>query len=121
MDNCLVAENINGVVSGNVILDTRITFSDGGDCGENQVIRRLQIMSSNGSLLYWCVNYTNAPCLNNGSSVVVVPSEPMAHKYDFKIMFMNVAISDGGLYTVEVDNRQLTKIINISITSEFST
>ena len=54
--------------------------------------------------------------------VVVEPSN-MAHKYDFRLVLESVNISDGELFTVEVDlmgGRSISKMISINIASKIN-
>ena len=124
---------INGTENGNVSIDTRIKFVNGGFCNKTKNIRILTVR--NYQQVYLCSNLTtfSDQLCNSTEKFIVEQQQPCTGpditlcKYDMKLILLNFGPSDEGLYTVELqfenDGRgrgMLMLQFNITLLNEMS-
>ena len=110
---------IAGTPNGNVSIDTRISFTDGGFCKMTQRIRHLEITKLNEEnekqdSVYFCPNlrhFSSQLCNSSGKFRVeqqqtCIEPDITSCKYDMKLVLWNFNESDEGIYniTVAIDN-----------------
>ena len=109
---CPLTIDIETLENGDVVLDTRIKFVNGGLCNRIKNIRQLKIERlPEQEQVYFCSNIrdsSNQLCPNE-SRFVVEQQQPCNGiditlcKYDMKIVLHNFDLSDEGLYNVSVE------------------
>ena len=110
---------IAGTPNGNVLIDTRISFTDGGSCKMTKRIRYLEITKLNeeNEEVYLCSNLRNFSsqlCNSSGKFRVeqqrtCIEPDITFCKYDMKLVLWNFNEFDEGIYniTVAIENRYL--------------
>ena len=133
---CPLTIEIETLENGNIVLDTRIKFVNGGLCNRVKNIRQLKIErihEQEQDLVYFCSNIgdsSNQLCPNE-SRFMVEQQQPCNGaditlcKYDMKIKFLNFGLSDEGQYNVSVEfendgrrRRWLGLLFNITLSTQ---
>ena len=101
--------SVNVVPEGtSVLLDTRVVYKNGGNCGDIEQTNRMELRErdcSTGTFLYGCAAALNTPCADNPLYPnVVVDVEPLvdfsspSEYYRFRLQVKNVPVNTNTTY-----------------------
>ena len=106
-----------------VLLDTRIVYRNGGNCGDLQGTLRIVLRDGNcstGSILYGCTARPNQPCTNSiVFPHVVVDVEPSvdvgspSEYYRFRLQVTNVPVDANTTYCAVLDTLSPTGVVGM--------